>query len=561
MSQKNLLIFNKKEDDYEMLNHSKLFLLTMSLIFSFSMSTAANNINLEKNHQTTTRPLLNSDNTKDTSINNKLLSDKSILANSTTTTNALAKVPGYSNPLITHKFGADPCAMVYNGRVYVYMTSDQFEYDNNGNVVDNTYNKIQKITIISSNDMVNWTDHGEVQVAGSNGSAKWANHSWAPTAACKKINGKDKFFLYFANDASSIGVLTSDSPIGPWTDPIGKPIITNSTPGVNGVVWLFDPAVFVDDDGSAYLYFGGGIPGGNTPTQSQIANPKSSRVIKLSSDMIHTDGSASLIDAPFMFEDSGIHKYNGKYYYSYCSNFSGTHPAGSPAQGEIAYMVSNNPMGPFTYQGTILKNPGSFFGVGGNNHHSIFQFNNQWYITYHAQTLGKAMGITKGYRSPHINKLQYSSDGKIQNVNADMIGVPQTTNLNPYIRNEAETIGWNGGISTEICQASGGINLDVTNINNGDWIAVSKADFGQVAAKTFKANIASSVGGKIEIHLDTVDGALVGTLNVGSTGGPQQWKEMQCTVSNITGVHNVFFKFVGNGTNNLFNIDYWQFLK
>ena len=107
------------------------------------------------------------------------------------------------------------------------------------------------------------------------------------------------------------------------------------------------------------------------------------------------------------------------------------------------------------------------------------------------------------------------SNGTIKDVQADMKGVAQVANLNPYIRTEAETIGWNGGISTEKSQAPGNIvksiNLDVTSINNGDWIAVSKADFGN-GAKSFKANIASTVGGKIEIHLDSLEGQLIGTL-------------------------------------------------
>lgn len=83
---------------------------------------------------------------------------------------------------------------------------------------------------------------------------------WAPAIAHKVIDGKDKFFLYFANNASSIGVLTADSPIGPWTDPLGKSFINSSIPGTSGVVWMFDPAVLVDDDGTGYLYFGGGFP-------------------------------------------------------------------------------------------------------------------------------------------------------------------------------------------------------------------------------------------------------------------------------------------------------------
>lgn len=538
------------------LKKTKVLLLIIVSIFAITVNV------YDKNAHDTKKTVVNTDSSSEkvsaSKQNNILLASP----NAETVTNALAKIPGQSNPLITHKFGADPFAMVYNGKVYVYMSSDAFEYDNKGNIINNDYSNIKTISVIASSDMVNWTDYGEIPVAGATGAAKWATNSWAPAVAHKVINGQDKFFLYFANNAGSIGVLTANSPVGPWTDPLGKAMITTSTPGVNGVTWLFDPAVLVDDDGTAYLYFGGGIPGGNNPTQQQIANPKTARVMKLSSDMIHTVGSAATIDSPYMFEDSGIHKYNGTYYYSYCSNFSGTHPSGTPKPGTIAYMTSKSPMGPFTYQGTFLDNPSVYFGVGGNNHHAVFQFNNQWYVVYHAQTLGKAMGIEKGYRSPMIDKLSYTSNGNINNVVETMQGVPQTSNLNPYVRTEAETIGWNGGISTEKCAAPGStvssVNLDVTSINNGDWLAVSNADFGS-GAKTFKANLASVVGGQIEIHLDSITGPLVGTLNVTPTGGNQQWKVMQCNVKGASGVHNIFFKFTGSGSQNLFNMDYWQF--
>jgi arabinoxylan arabinofuranohydrolase len=482
-----------------------------------------------------------------------------------TTASPVVKVPGNSNPLIDYKLGADPYALVYNGRVYLYLSSDEYEYNSDGSIKDNTFSKLNRVVVISSSDMVNWTDHGAVPVAGYNnanngkGIAKWASNSWAPAAAHKVINGKDKFFLYFANGAGGIGVLTADSPIGPWTDPIGKALVTSSTPGIAGVTWLFDPAVLVDDDGTGYLYCGGGIP--NSSDQASCANPKTARVIKLGSDMISTVGSASTIDAPFMFEDSAIHKYNGKYYYSYCINFSGTHPSDKPA-GEIGYMVGSSPMGPFTYTGHFLKNPGYFFGAGGNNHHTVFEFNNQWYVVYHAQTVSKALlGSGKGYRSPHINKLEYDSNGLIKEVQADMKGISQLSSLDPYQRTEAETIGWCAGISTEECQAAGGpaSNMDVTGINNGDWVAVGSADFGAEGAETFRANVASTVGGKIEIHLDSASGTLIGTLNVNATGGTQTWKEVETSVSKVTGVHNVYLVFTGTGTSDLFNFDYWQF--
>lgn len=482
----------------------------------------------------------------------------------TAASSAVAKIPGSSNPLMDHKLGADPYALVYDGRVYVYMTGDKYIYNNDGTIADNKYSTIGTINVISSADMTNWTDHGSIPVAGANNSnngngiAKWASQSWAPAAAYKKINGKDKFFLYFANNASGIGVLTADSPIGPWSDPLGKALVTHNAAGMSDVTWLFDPAVLVDDDGSGYLYLGGGIPDQTDATS--IANPKTARVLKLGTDMISIAGTPAVIDAPYMFEDSGIHKYNGKYYYSYCINFAGTHPSAYP-KGEIGYMVSDSPMGPFQYQGHFLKNPGTFFGVGGNNHHAVFHFMNEWYVVYHAQTVSKAqLGEGKGYRSTHINKLTHNTDGSIQEVVGNMTGVPQIANLNPYTRVEAETIGWQAGISTK---AGGSVrgpfnNQVVTDIHNGDWVALGNVDFGSAGANTFYATIASTLGGKIEVRLDSVTGPLVGTLTVPSTGGTQNWTEVQTTISGANGVHNVFFVFSG-GMGNLFDWDSWRF--
>ncbi|OUM63317.1 glycoside hydrolase family 43 protein, partial [Piromyces sp. E2] len=303
------------------------------------------------------------------------------------------------NPVISHRYSADPGVMVYKDRVYVYATND-------GDVSDqslpakNEYNHIKSINVMSSDDLVNWTDHGAIPVAGN--IAKWANNSWAPCAAHKTINGKEKFFIYYANSGAGIGVLTSDSPIGPWTDPLGKALVSPQTPTCNTVKWLFDPAVLVDDDGTGYLYFGGGVPDG------QSANPKTVRVVKLGADMISLAGTPQVIDAPWVFEDSGIHKMGNTYVYSYCTNFDN----GPYGNGKIAYMTSNSPMGPFTYKGTCFDNPSTYFGIGGNNHHTIIGFNNKYYIFYHTQWLNQQVKNGKdGYRTTHVDEMPVTNGG------------------------------------------------------------------------------------------------------------------------------------------------------
>lgn len=469
--------------------------------------------------------------------------------------NAVAKLLGNSNPLIDYDYGADPFALVYDGRVYLYMTADKLQYDTNGNVIDNDYSYINRLHVISSDDMVNWTDHGFIQVAGPDGVAKWANYSWAPAIAYKQIDGVDKFFLYFCNSGGGIGVLEGDSPVGPWRDPNGKALIDGSTPGVQGVPWIFDPAVMVDDDGTGYLAFGGGVPAG------QDLNPKSARIVKLADNMTSLaddeDGIPQMIDAPCMFEDGGIHKANGKYYYTYCSNFSGNHSAieGYPGYGIICCMVSDDPMGPYTYVGEILQNPSYYFNVGGNNHHALFEFNGTTYITYHAQTLGKALGIEKGYRSTHINEVEYYEDGSIKPIDADMKGVSQLKAFSPYSEVAGTTIGWNSGIAP---RDLGDNNMVLSSINNGDWVAIGGVDFGENGAETFEAEIAGLAGGSIELRLDSPDGELIGTLDVESGNG-DEFTALSCSVENAVGEHTLFFVYSGEGKDELMEVQSWQF--
>ena len=159
---------------------------------------------------------------------------------------------GNANPVMTQRFGADPYAMVYEDRVYLYMTGDDFIYDETGEIKENNYSNIYTINVISSSDLVNWTDHGSVYAASEKGAASGGTNSWAPAAACREIDGKMKFFLYFANGGNGIAVLSSDSPTGPFTDPIQKPLVSRETPGCASVTWLFDPAVLVDGE-EAYL--------------------------------------------------------------------------------------------------------------------------------------------------------------------------------------------------------------------------------------------------------------------------------------------------------------------
>ena len=422
-------------------------------------------------------------------------------------------------PLVGYRYLADPGALVYNGRIYVYCSND----DDNGSNYD-----MKSIVCVSTDDLKNWTDHGVVfQVPRD---AAWTNLSWAPSPAYR--NGK--FYLYYGNGGSAIGVVVADNPLGPFKDPLGKAMVNGSTAGVQPFTgWLFDPMTFIDDDGQAYMYFGGN-------GDDQL------RVIKVNTDMISVSGSAGKFSVKNFFEASWMHKYNGKYYFSYSAN---------PSAGmRIDYMVSDNPMTGFTYGGVVSPQPPS---NDNNNHQAIFKFNGEWYEMYHNRIVAKTAGITATYkRNLALDKFSHDASGKIVQMVNTVNGLKQYKYLNPYVRVEAETESDQKGIETEVCGADG---MDVTALDNGDWIMVEGVDFGTSGSSSFSASVASTkTGGSIVISLDSQTGTAVGTLNVPNTGGLQTWKTETISTTRITGVHNVYFTFKGS-TVNLFNFDHWKF--
>lgn len=441
-----------------------------------------------------------------------------------------------NNPIATQRYSADPSVMVYNGRVYVYATNDVYEYDTDGDVKENAYGKVKTINCFSTTDLVNWTDHGAIPVAGKNleegapeGAAKWANNSWAPCAAHKTIDGKEKFFLYFADNGSGIGVLTADSPEGPWTDPLGQQLVSRQTPTCDTVEWLFDPAVMVDDDGSAYLCFGGGVPSGKDE------HPMTARIVKLGADMISLDGEPVTIDAPYLFEDSGINKINGKYVYSYCTNWASGKKDGV-GTAVIAYMTSDSPMGPYTYAGTVLPNP-SNLGGGGNNHHSIFEFNGQYYIAYHTRSVdSQVFGESRNYRSTHIDKLTVNADGTINKGTPTMTGVEQLDKLNPYETVQAENIFRQFGINVS------GLGNTVVNAAAGNFVGVKGADFSK-GLSTITVRAKAEADTKIDVRVGSERGTVIGTIDIKAS---DDFQDFTGNFEGLSGTRDLYFVFNGN---------------
>ena len=447
------------------------------------------------------------------------------------------KKAGENNPLYTQRFGADPGVMEYNGRLYVYMTDDLLEYDAAGKVKENSYSQIRTINCISSDDLVNWTDHGKIRVAGAYGAAKWAVNSWAPCAAHKTINGQEKFFLYFCNGGNGIGVLTADSPTGPWRDERGSLLVTRSVPNCADVTWLFDPAVMVDEDGTGYLAFGGGIPDG------MQASPGTARIVRLADDMIHLDGDPVRLDVPWLFEDSGINRIGNRYYYTYCSNFMTRGNDMKITDGAIQYMVADDPMGPYTYMGELFPNEGHFFGMYGNNHHSIASLNGEWYLFYHNRPVEKAMGITGNYRSPQADRIVFGEDSLPQQVKGTMKGLSQLKPFDPFRTVPAATMSHEAGITVDGADGKSWIIGEA-----GSWVRISGVDFG-TGASVLKVLAMPPTDCTLYAVLDDPEGPAVSQLRITipDDGEPASFS----TPFSAEGVHDLYL--ISDGTVKLYS--------
>jgi len=424
-------------------------------------------------------------------------------------------------PIVSNRYLADPSPLVTGDRVYVYCSNDD------ESPLEGSYN-IPNVICVSSSDMKNWTDHGSVFRAEE--STKWAKKTWAPAA----IERDGKYYLYFGNGGANIGVVVSDSPTGPFEDVLGKPLIEHGTPGVQPArnMWLFDPGVFIDDDGQAYIYFGGN-------------GDDNVRVARLKKDMVTLDGEVIKMTAPNFFEAAWVWKRNGKYYFSYSTT--------PKAQMRIDYMTGDDPIEGFEYAGVVANQP----PVNHNNNHAAeFRFKDRWYHVYHNRIVAKEAGIPTGFRrNLAIEEFTYDKDGKIKKVEYTTDGVRQLGSVNPFARAEAETFRAQQGIETIKCDEGG---LCLADLENGDWVKVVGVDF-KAGAEKFHASVAcEGIGGRIEVRLGDFEGTLVGTCKVGNTGGAQQWETVSCEISGATGRKDLCLVFTG-GEGPLFNVDCWKF--
>jgi arabinoxylan arabinofuranohydrolase len=286
---------------------------------------------------------------------------------------AAASAAQAANPIVTDIFTADPAALVDQGRVYVYVGKDEAKEGGTDYVMN-------EWRVYSSCDMKNWTDHGSPLRYST---FKWAGRdAWASDIA--KRNGK--YYFYATVDHASIpgkaiGVAVSSSPTGPFVDARGTALVSNDMTRETAILWDdIDPAVFVDDDGQAWLYWGNTVM----------------KYAKLKPNMTELDGPIHTVGLEAFTEAAYLHKHKGSYYLSYSRHFP----------EETVYMTGPSATGPWSFGGVVMEKNTNVKTI----HHAVVDFNGKSYIFYHN---GKLPGGGEFRRSLAVEELNYTADGKI----------------------------------------------------------------------------------------------------------------------------------------------------
>ncbi len=466
---------------------------------------------------------------------------KTLAAAMLLTTSAMAQ-----NPFVQTWYTSDPAPLVHNGTMYVYTGHDEDNAD---------FFWMQEWRVYSTQDMVNWQDHGSPLALET---FSWADdRAWAG----QTIERDGKFYWYICahsriSNGMAIGVAVSDSPTGPFKDALGKPLFENGS-------WdHIDPTVLIDDDGQAWLMWG---------------NPQC-YYLKLNRDMISYSGELGKLPmteeafgGPMMKEREKGKTYKDSYVEGpWLTKRNGTYQLLYAAGGvpeHISYSTAPSPLGPWKYAGEIMPlcDTNSF-----TNHCGVADFKGHSYFFYHTGKLPKGGGFG---RSVAVEEFKYNADGSFPKIMPTDAGVKPVAVFNPYRKVEAETMAFSKGVKTE---QNDEVGVYVSDIHNGDYIKLQNVAFANKYPRTFTARVASGLrGGQIEIHLDSIGGRCLGTLNVPGTGGWEKWQTITVdldystltdidaptrTISglNLPATADVYLVFKGRKGPKLFNFDWWE---
>ena len=414
------------------------------------------------------------------------------------------------NPIITDQFTADPSARVFEGKVYVYPSHDILANEERGRI---GWFCMEDYHVFSSKNLTDWTDHGIIV---SQNKVLWADSSsysmWAPD--CIYRNGK--YYFYFPAgmiDTTSrwgrsfrIGVATSYTPYGPFT-PESNPI-----ENVRGI----DPNPFIDKDGQAYLYW--------SARNIYVAKLKEN-MLELSSEpmIIPNLPEKGLKEGPYMFERNGI------YYLTY--------PHVEDSTERLEYAIGDNPMGPFKVTGVIMVRRLDCW----TNHHSIIEYNNQWYLFYHYNDLSPHFDKN---RSVRIDSLFFNDDGTIKKVTPTLRGVG-LTNASQKIQVDRYSSLSDKGTSLAFLDTLNTFGEWKTILDTADaWVQYNSVDFGSTKLKSVSIKALSQTGAVLQVRLNNSDGPVIALVEVPKDS---EWSTVKTPLSEFqSGIHNLVVQLRDN---------------
>jgi hypothetical protein len=386
------------------------------------------------------------------------------------------------NPIISDQFTADPSARVFNGKVYVFPSHDIPSPEGKGLRED--WFCMEDYHVFSSKNLSEWIDHGMIV---SQYDADWVDSTsysmWAPD--CIDRNGK-YYFYYPANTNTvgsngrkgfGIGVAVADKPEGPYKVE-DKPI-----EGIFGI----DPNILIDNDGQAYIYWSMG--------QIFVAKLKDN-MLELASeprkiDNLPTEG---LKEGPWVFERNGI------YYLTFPHVENNTE--------RLEYAMGDSPVGPFEMKGVIMdESPSGCW----TNHHSIIEYNDQWYLFYHHNDLSPDFDKN---RSVRIDSLFFNPDGSIQKVTPTLRGVGLTSVATRIEIERYSDISEKGAKIEFIDQGNAFKGWKTVFKSEDSWVQYNAVDFEQRKMKNVQLKVRSESGGTIHIVLNDVDGAILSEVKI-----------------------------------------------
>ena len=414
------------------------------------------------------------------------------------------------NPIIKGLYSADPTARVFNGKVYLFPSHDIISPVE----PERRWFCMEDYHVFSSEDLVNWTDHGVIL---DQKNVPWGNPEgysmWAPD--CVEKDGK--YYFYFPNASKvgrgfAVGVAIADRPEGPY---IPQP---NPIEGINGI----DPCVLQASDGNAYIFWGNGRCAKLKPNMKELADDNPKTVVKWGNREMEMVGVNCLeglpsrqAEGPFAFEA------NGWFYLTY--------PYVRENTEVLAYAMSKNPMGPYEYKGIIMERS---VNECWTNHHSFVQYKGQWYLFYHHNDYSPNFDKN---RSVRVDKVRFNPDGSIEQVIPTFRGVGETL-ATDHIQMDRYSAIYHYGVYVDLLDAANPFEGFYIHFARGNsWVRYDEITFGETAPASVVFRFRS--GAASRVSLQTSDEKIVGTFDLPASA---DWKEVKLPFETaLTGVQNI----------------------